>query len=112
MWRFYTIPGPGETGHDTWPQNNDAWKDGGAPVWQTPSVDPELGTLYFSTGNAGPDNNGSSRAGDNLFTASIVALDVKTGKLKWRYQMVHHDIWDYDAPSPTILFDAEMDGKT
>jgi quinohemoprotein ethanol dehydrogenase len=110
-WRFYTIPGPGQTGHDTWPQSNDAWKAGGAPVWQTPSVDPELGTLYFTTGNAGPDNNGSSRAGKNLFTASMVALDVQTGKLKWWYQMVHHDIWDYDAPSPTILFDAKVNGK-
>ena len=108
-WRFYTIPGPGQTGHDTWPQSNDAWKAGGAPVWQTPSVDPELGTLYFTTGNAGPDNNGSSRAGKNLFTASMVALDVQTGKLKWWYQMVHHDIWDYDAPSPTILFDAKVE---
>jgi alcohol dehydrogenase (cytochrome c) len=111
VWRFYTIPGPGETGHDTWPQDNDAWKVGGAPVWQTPSVDPDLGLLYFTTGNAGPDNNGSQRAGKNLFTASMVALDVKTGKLRWWYQMVHHDIWDYDAPSPTVLFDAKVNGK-
>ena len=110
-WRFYTIPGPGETGHDTWPANNDAWKAGGAPVWQTPSVDPDLGLLYFTTGNAGPDNDGSRRAGKNLFTASMVALDVHTGKLKWWYQMVHHDIWDYDAPSPTVLFDATVNGK-
>jgi quinohemoprotein ethanol dehydrogenase len=112
VWRFYTIPGPGETGHETWPQTGNAWKHGGAPVWQTPSVDPNLGLLYFSTGNAGPDNDGGHRAGDNLFAASMVALDVKTGKLKWHYQMVHHDIWDYDAPSPTVLFDAEIDGKT
>jgi alcohol dehydrogenase (cytochrome c) len=111
VWRFYTIPGPGETGHDTWPQTGDAWKAGGAPVWQTPSVDPKLGLLYFTTGNAGPDNNGSQRAGKNLFTASMVALDLKTGKLKWWYQMVHHDIWDYDAPSPTLLFDAKVNGK-
>jgi quinohemoprotein ethanol dehydrogenase len=80
-------------------------------VWQTPSVDPGLGLLYFTTGNAGPDNDGSGRAGKNLFTASMVALDYKTGKLKWWYQMVHHDIWDYDAPSPTVLFDAHVDGK-
>jgi quinohemoprotein ethanol dehydrogenase len=111
VWRFYTIPGPGETGHDTWPQTGDAWKAGGAPVWQTPSVDAKLGLLYFTTGNAGPDNNGSQRAGKNLFTASMVALDLKTGKLKWWYQMVHHDIWDYDAPSPTLLFDAKVNGK-
>jgi quinohemoprotein ethanol dehydrogenase len=111
IWRFYTIPGPGETGHETWPQDNDAWKVGGAPVWQTPSVDPKLGLLYFTTGNAGPDNNGSKRAGKNLFTASMVALDLQTGRVKWWYQMVHHDIWDYDAPSPTVLFDATVDGK-
>ncbi|HET7450152.1 MAG TPA: PQQ-binding-like beta-propeller repeat protein [Gaiellaceae bacterium] len=111
-WRFHTIPGPGETGHDTWPANNDSWKVGGAPVWQTPSVDPDLGLLYFTTGNAGPDNDGSKREGKNLFTASMVALDVHTGKLKWWYQMVHHDIWDYDAPSPTVLFDATVDGKS
>jgi alcohol dehydrogenase (cytochrome c) len=112
VWRFHTIPGPGETGHDTWPTNNDSWQTGGAPVWQTPSVDPSLGLLYFTTGNAAPDNNGSERAGKNLFTASMVALDYKTGKLKWWYQMVHHDLWDYDAPSPTVLFDATVDGKT
>jgi quinohemoprotein ethanol dehydrogenase len=110
VWRFYTIPGPGQTGHDTWPQTGNAWKAGGAPVWQTPSVDPKLGLLYFTTGNAGPDNNGSARAGKNLFTASMVALDLQTGKLRWAYQMVHHDIWDYDAPSPTILFDASVHG--
>jgi alcohol dehydrogenase (cytochrome c) len=110
-WRFYTIPGPGQFGHNTWPSNN-SWKQGGAPVWQTPSVDPKLGLLYFTTGNAGPDNNGSMRAGKNLFTASFVALDVRTGKLRWAYQMVHHDIWDYDAPSPTLLFDVKIHGKT
>ena len=108
-WRFWTIPGPGETGHDTWPQGTDAWKTGGAPVWQTPAVDPELGLLYFSTGNAAPDLNGSKREGDNLFTASIVAVDAETGKYRWHYQQVHHDIWDYDGPSPVVLFD--VDGK-
>ena len=111
VWRFYTIPGPGEAGHETWPQTGDAWKRGGAPVWQTPSVDPELGLIYFSTGNAGPDADGSEREGDNLYAASIVALELKSGKLRWAYQMVHHDIWDYDAPSPTVLFDVTIDGK-
>jgi alcohol dehydrogenase (cytochrome c) len=111
-WRFYTIAGPGQTGGDTWPQSSNAYKHGGAPVWQTPSIDPKLGLLYFTTGNAGPDNNGSKRPGKNLFTASMIALDLKTGKLKWYYQMVHHDLWDYDAPSPTVLFDATIKGKT
>jgi alcohol dehydrogenase (cytochrome c) len=109
-WRFYTIPGPGEIGHDTWPQDNDSWMYGGAPVWQTPSVDPELGLIYFSTGNPGPDLNGAIRAGDNLFSVSIVALDVRTGEYRWHFQQVRHDIWDYDSPNPTILFDAEIDG--
>ena len=111
LWRFYTIPGPGEVGHDTWPQDNDSWKYGGAPVWQTPSVDPDLGLVYFSTGNASPDLNGSERPGDNLFAASIVAIDLETGKYKWHFQQVRHDIWDYDAPSPTVLFDTTVDGR-
>ena len=111
LWTFYTVPGPGEIGHDTWPQDSDAWKYGGGTVWQTPAVDPELGLIYFSTGNAGPDYDGSVRPGDNLFTSSIVALEVKTGKYRWHFQQVHHDIWDYDAPSPVLLFDIEYQGK-
>jgi quinohemoprotein ethanol dehydrogenase len=111
IWTFYAIPGPGEPGHETWPKDSDAWKHGGAPLWQTPAVDPDLGMIYFSTGNASPDFDGSGRPGDNLYTASIVALDVKTGKYKWHFQEVHHDIWDYDAPNPVILFDTKVDGK-
>jgi quinohemoprotein ethanol dehydrogenase len=110
VWTFYTVPGPGEPGHETWPQDNDFWMDGGAPVWQTPAVDPELGLLYFSTGNPGPDYNGRLRAGDNLFSVSIVALDAHTGEYRWHFQQVHHDIWDYDSPSPVVLFDIEIDG--
>jgi quinohemoprotein ethanol dehydrogenase len=111
VWRFYTIPGPGETGHETWPQDNEAWKHGGAPVWQTPAVDPELGLLYFSTGNTSPDFDGSSRKGDNLFANSIVAVDAKTGEYRWHFQQVHHDIWDLDSPSPVVLFDVKVDGQ-
>ena len=111
VWTFYTIPGPGEVGHDTWRRDNDVWQHGGASVWQTPAVDPDLGLLYFSTGNPGPDFNGAVRAGDNLFSASIVAVDVKTGRYRWHYQQVHHDIWDYDAPSPVVLFDLEIGGQ-
>ncbi len=110
-WTFYTIPGPGEFGHDTWPADNDLWTNGGASVWQTPAVDPELGLVYFSTGNAGPDFNGHVRKGNNLFTSSILALDVHTGKYRWHFQQVHHDIWDYDGPNPVILFDITIDGK-
>jgi quinohemoprotein ethanol dehydrogenase len=111
VWTFYTIPGPGETGHDTWPQDNEIWQDGGAPVWNTPAVDPELGLLYFATGNPGPDYNGSIRKGDNLFSTSIVAVDAKTGRYRWHYQQVHHDIWDFDAASPVTLFDLQYGGE-
>ncbi len=109
-WTFHTVPGPGEFGHDTWPQDNDLWMHGGASVWQTPAVDPELGLLYFSTGNPGPDYGGTVRAGDNLFSSSIVALDAKTGERRWHFQQVHHDIWDYDSPNPVVLFDIEIGG--
>ncbi len=110
-WTFYTIPGPGEPGHETWPQDNDAWKYGGASIWQTPAVDPELGLVYFSTSNPGPDLNGSVRAGDNLYSSSIVALEVATGRYRWHFQEVHHDLWDYDAPNPVVLFDAPIGGQ-
>ena len=110
-WTFYAVPGPGEVGHDTWPGDNDVWQHGGASVWQTPAVDPELGLLYFSTGNPGPDFNGAVRAGDNLFSASIVAVEAKTGEYRWHFQQVHHDLWDYDAPNPVVLFDIEIGGE-
>jgi alcohol dehydrogenase (cytochrome c) len=112
VWTFYTIPGPGEVGHDTWPGDNEIWMDGGAPVWNTPAVDPELGLIYFATGNPGPDYNGSIRLGDNLFSTSIVAVDAKTGEYRWHFQEVHHDIWDYDAAAPVTLFDIELGGVT
>jgi alcohol dehydrogenase (cytochrome c) len=110
-WRFYTIPGPGEVGHNTWPKNNDSWKRGGAGIWNTPTVDPKLGMVYFSTSNASPDYFGAERAGDNLFTASIVAVNAETGKYEWHYQQVHHDLWDLDSPSPTVFVEGEMEGE-
>ncbi|MDX6625894.1 MAG: quinohemoprotein ethanol dehydrogenase [Solirubrobacterales bacterium] len=110
-WKFWTVPGPGEVGHDSWPKGSDSWKHGGAPIWNTPAVDPELNMLYFSTGNASPDLNGSGRPGENLFTTAIVAIDATTGKYKWHFQEVHHDIWDYDAPSPVVLWNANVNGE-
>jgi alcohol dehydrogenase (cytochrome c) len=109
-WRFYNVPGPGEKGHNTWPKG-DSWKHGGGGIWNTPTVNPKTGTLFYSTSNASPDWFGASRKGDNLYTASIVALNAESGKLKWGYQMVHHDLWDYDAPSPTVLMTGEMNGE-
>jgi len=111
VWRFWTIPGPNEFGGDTWPAGTDAYLHGGGTVWQAISIDPELNMVYFSTGNAGPDYDGSVRAGDNLFSASIVALDSKSGQYKWHFQEAKHDIWDFDAPSPTVLFDQEYNGQ-
>ncbi len=108
-WRFWTTPSPQETGGDTWPDNG-SYKHGGASIWNTPSVDPKLNEIYFSTSNASPWV-GSEREGDNLFTSSIVALNAETGKYEWHYQQVHHDLWDFDSPSPTVLFDGEMNGE-
>ena len=110
LWNFFTVPGPGEFGFDTWPQDNDSWMYGGAPIWQTPAVDPDLGMLYFSTGNAGPDLNGSQRAGDNLFTVSIVALDTASGEYRWHFQQVHLISGTMTPPARFVLFDVEIDG--
>lgn len=109
-WRWYTVPAPGEFGSETWPKDSDVWKYGGGAVWSTPAVDPELGLLYFPVANPAPDLNGHVREGDNLFTSSIVALEVKTGKYRWHYQVVHHDIWDYGGSNPVVLFDVPVNG--
>jgi quinohemoprotein ethanol dehydrogenase len=111
LWRHFMVPGPGEDGHDTWPKDNDAWKRGGAAVWNTPSIDPSLGLMYVATANAGSDWDGSQRKGDNKWSSSIVALNPETGKFVWGYQQIHHDIWDYDSTSPTVLIDATIDGQ-
>jgi quinohemoprotein ethanol dehydrogenase len=110
QWRFYTTAAPGTVGGNTWP-NNGAYLRGGATIWNTPAVDPQLGLLYFSTGNAGPDFYGGNRPGANLFSSSIIALSMKTGKLAWYFQEVHHDIWDFDAPSPVVLFNTVINGQ-
>ncbi len=112
VWRFFTIPAPGDFGSDTWPAGTDIWKFGGGSVWQTPALDPDLGLLYITVGNPSPDLDGSQRGGDNLFTEAIVALDAKSGARKWHFQEVHHDIWDYDTVSPNVLFDVSVNGKT
>ncbi len=118
-WTWFTVPAPGEFGSETWPPGNDpdpkranAWKTGGANIWNTPAIDPELGLVYFSTGNPGPEAGGMgiNRPGDNLFSSSIVALTLD-GKYKWHFQQVHHDLWDFDCPSPVILFDQVYEGK-
>jgi alcohol dehydrogenase (cytochrome c) len=92
--------------------SGDSWQSGGAMVWTTPAIDPKLGLVIFSTGNPNPDLDGSKRAGDNLYSDSIVALDVHSGALRWYYQEVKHDVWDYDAVSNVVLFDVHQNGET
>ena len=92
--------------------SGDSWKTGGGMVWTTPAIDPKLGLVIFSTGNPNPDLEGTARQGDNLYTDSIVALDVHSGQLKWYYQEVKHDVWDYDAVSNVVLFDVHQNGET
>ena len=108
-WRFYTIPGPGEPGHETWA--GDSWKTGGASVWMTGSYDPDLNLTYWGIGNAGPDYNGDDRGGDNLYSSSVVALDADTGKIKWHYQFSPHDEFDYDAVQVPVLADITWQGQ-
>src|SRR5262245_21124431 len=110
-WRFYTIPGPGEPGHETWPAKNDAWEHGGASVWVTGAYDPDLNLTYWGIGNPGPDRNGDDRSGDNLYSCAVVALDVDTGKLKWHYQFSPHDEFDFDSTQVPVLADMQWQGS-
>ena len=118
-WRFYTVPGPGEAGHETWeacPPNSaglcdpEGWKHGGGSVWVTGSYDPDLNLTYWGTGNVGPDYSHEQRPGDNLYTAAVVALDGDTGKLRWHYQFTPHDRYDYDSVQVPVLADITMKG--
>lgn len=108
-WRFWTIPGPGEPGNDTW--KGDSWKFGGGSSWITGSYDPELDILYWGVGNPAADFYGESRKGDNLYTDSIVALDPDTGKLIWHYQEIPYDVWDWDSAYEIVLVDLEYGGE-
>jgi alcohol dehydrogenase (cytochrome c) len=108
-WRFHTVPGPGEFGHDTW--EGDSWKTGGSSVWVTPSFDPELNLTYWGIGNPSPDFNGDFREGDNLFSDSVVALDPDTGKRRWHFQFTPHDVHDWDAAQIMVLIDREFEGR-
>jgi alcohol dehydrogenase (cytochrome c) len=108
-WRFYTIPGPGEPGNETWA--GDSWKTGGAAVWVTGAYDPELNLVYFGTGNPGPDFHSESRLGDNLWSDAMVAIDVDAGKMRWGYQFTPHDTHDWDATQVPILADLAIGGQ-
>ena len=118
-WRFYTIPGPGEPGHETWepcPPNPatycdpDAWEHGAGSVWLTGSYDAELNLTYWGVGNAGPDYNAAQRPGDNLYTCSVVALNADTGELEWHFQFTPNDRYDYDSVQVPVLVDLDVAG--
>jgi PQQ-dependent dehydrogenase (methanol/ethanol family) len=108
LWRFNTIPGPGEFGNDTW--SDDSWKHGSGAAWLTGSYDPDLDVLYWTVGNPGPGLNGAGREGDNLFTCSVVALDPETGQRKWHYQFTPGDTHDWDANEDVVLADSMLGG--
>jgi len=108
-WRCYTVPKPGEPGSETWPADGEAWARGGANCWITGTFDAETNLLYVGTGNPAPDFDGGVREGDNLYTDSIIAVDVDAGQIRWHYQCTPHDLWDYDSIGECILF--ESDGR-
>jgi alcohol dehydrogenase (cytochrome c) len=109
-WRFWTIPARGEPGSETWKGDLDL-ETGGGSTWLTGSYDPETDTVFWPTGNPYPDTDGSRREGDNLYTDAVLALDAKTGKLRWHYQFTPHDLWDWDAQEPPVLVDAVFQGR-
>jgi quinoprotein glucose dehydrogenase len=110
MWKFHVIPRPGEVGHETW--ENDAWRTtGDVSSWAPLSADPERGIVYVPTNSATVDMYGGFRPGNNLFAASLIALDVKTGKRLWHFQMVHHDVWNYDTSTAPIVMDVNVGGR-
>ncbi len=110
VWRFHTVPRPGEFGHETW--RGESWKDrGGVNNWSGATLDLKRGLVFVSTGSAGFDFYGGDRHGDNLFANSVIALEARTGKRVWHYQLVHHDLWDYDLPAPPTLVRVTHQGR-
>jgi len=110
LWKFNVLPRPGEYGHETW--ENDSWQTtGDISSWAPISADPELGMVYIPTNGVTIDYYGGHHPGDNLFSTSLIALDVRTGERKWHYQLVHHDIWNFDTPTAPILMDVNVNGR-
>lgn len=108
LWRWFNTPAPGELGSGSWPAGTNEWAVGGGASWTWSAIDPATSTIYFTGGNAGPYSGRGP--GDNLFTSSVIALDLKSGAYKWHYQAVHHDVWDYDCPAAPMLFDVTING--
>jgi alcohol dehydrogenase (cytochrome c) len=111
-WRTFTIPAPGEPGSETWKDNHNAWRIGGASVWQTASFDPDTNLVYYGTGDAFPTFDPEFRPGDNLYTASTIAFDADTGKIAWYFQETPNEHWDFDTPSPKMLYETTINGET
>jgi alcohol dehydrogenase (cytochrome c) len=109
VWKFWTVPQPGEPGSETWKGTDTEHRSGA--TWMTGTYDPQLDTLYWPVGNPGPDFDGHQREGDNLYTDSVLALDAKAGKLKWYYQFTPHDVHDWDAQEPPVLVDTNWQGQ-
>jgi alcohol dehydrogenase (cytochrome c) len=109
LWRVYTIPGEGEPGNDSWA--GDSWRTGGAPTWSVGAFDAATNTIMWTTGNPGPDWNGDDRAGDNLYSDSVLAVDADTGEYKWHYQFTLHDVWDYDGNTTIFQADITFEGQ-
>lgn len=131
LWRWYSVPENGWEGvwaettangvslnrdiageKERFTQYKDTWRYGGGSIWSTPAIDPDLGLIYFGTGNPSPNMEDTTRPGDNLYTSSLVALDIDTGELAWYYQQIPHDRWGYDVASPPVLFDFKKNGRT
>jgi alcohol dehydrogenase (cytochrome c) len=111
-WRTFTIPAPGEPGSETWKDKHNAWRVGGGGVWQTASYDPATNLVFYGTGDAFPSFDPEFRPGDNLFTASTIALDADTGKIVWFFQETPNEHWDFDTPSPKMLYETTINGET
>ena len=111
LWRWYVVPKPGDPGSETWKDHNNAWKTGGGGIWQTGSYDPGTRLTIWGTGNPVPQYDPQSRPGDNLYTDSVVALDIDTGKLVWYYQYTPNDSWDYDEIGTHLLYDTVINGE-
>jgi alcohol dehydrogenase (cytochrome c) len=111
LWRWYVVPEPGQPGSETWKDDHNAWKTGGGGIWQTGSYDPDQNLYIFGTGNPFPIYDPEFRPGDNLYTNSVVALDVATGQRKWHFQYTPNDSWDYDEAGVFMLYDTELGGR-
>jgi alcohol dehydrogenase (cytochrome c) len=110
-WRTFTIPAPGEPGSETWKDKHNAWRIGGGGVWQTASYDPATNLVFYGTGDAFPSFDPEFRPGDNLFTASTIALDADTGRIVWYFQETPNEHWDFDTPSPKMLYEVNINGE-